>query len=170
MNALIYILLSIVLLFSGCKTTKQAIKTDTNIKETVQLAILEEKTEKTQEENKELRADHTEVDEQETEKTTIVKLSEPDEQNKQYIQEIIFTERDKHIITTAISTIENDVQRLIDKTTVYADNSKSEADYKSVTDEKIKEKTRLPAWLYWIVGAGGLSLFFGVYKFFKNPL
>ena len=144
MKSIIYILLSFVLLFSACKTTKQTVKNEAVLTENVQLAISEEKTEKAQEENREVVADQRDVDEKISEKTTVIKFSDPNEKGEQYVLEIAIKELNKHTAIAAIITTEKDAKTQSEINKKNTDNSLSKTDYKSATDIKTNKKTTTP--------------------------
>lgn len=164
MRTIKYILIFLVFLLSACKTTKQTIKNETTTTESIQLDILEEKTEKKQEETKQLVADQREVDEKINEKTTVIKFSNPNEKGEQHILEIAVKEQNKHSTIAALKTTENEEKKVIEINENSIVSTIAESDFKSETDSKIKEKARQPAWLYGVLIAGCLLVFYLIRK------
>ncbi len=142
---------ALIFLLSGCKTTRQTVKTDTALNESVQLTIWEETTEKTKEENKELLADQHQEREETTEKTTVIKFSDPNEYGEQHILEIAVKEQNKHATIAAIKTIAKEENKQSQTNKIITGNSTSETNLKSATNIIKKEKSQPPCWLNAII-------------------
>ena len=148
MKALLYILI-IMAMLSGCKTTKQTIKTNTDIKEAIQFDVSEEKTENISENTKISQFDNVHADETVNEKTTIIKLSDPNERGEQHIYEIVVKEQNTHSIEAAVKSIKIENEKAIELAEKTNDHSIINTDIASESKETIKEKTQ---WLSKIVG------------------
>ncbi|NDV45512.1 hypothetical protein D0T49_00395 [Paludibacter sp. 221] len=168
MKTIIYTLLAFVLLLSGCKTTKQATKTDTAIKESVMLDISAETTETKQDEARETVAHQEAITENVSETTTVIKLSEPNADGIQHISEIVVKERNKQTAKAATTTAETEQKTVSEKEATITDRSTSDTDTASTTSETTKEKIKLPAWWYVILISGCILFGFSVRRLAKS--
>lgn len=149
--------MAIVLLFS-CKTTTQTSKTDINQKKTTQLDVSNERTENSSEESKETVTYTVEVEANVEETIIHIKWSEPDSAGRQYPLETTQTDRSTQAKEQSNTTSEKEESARSKTSEKNTDNSTFESDYKSETDVKKEEKTRLPTWVYIACIVGSLLI------------
>lgn len=168
MKKLHVIIVCLLLLLVGCKTTKQSTAEKTKEDTHISLNVSTEKTMNHQEKTTTIRADETQVDETIVETIHETTWSEPDSTGKQHPTKTSTTKREKQAKTTTDSNVKTENQADTNIKEENTDKSKLTTDNTTKKTDDTKTESNTPAWVVWVAVIGSLGAVLLAYLILKR--